>query len=241
MSTIFNDDCLNILPSITSNSIDLILTDPPYGTTALDWDSIIPFESMWSELNRIIKPNGAIILFGIEPFTSLLRCSNLKSYKYDWYWVKERLTNIQQVKRRPGKTVETISVFYNKQPTYNPQMTIYDGPIRSNKVKNGKLGKLTDDGNKKVTEYKDTGLRYPTQILNFKRDILTSNLHPTQKPVKLLEYLIKTYSNENDMVLDFTMGSGSTGVAAKNLNRRFIGIEKDVNYFNIASDRIYGN
>ena len=152
---------------------------------------------------------------------------------------KERLTNIMQVKKRIGKTVETISIFYKNQPTYNPQMVKYDGPKRTNKVNNGKLGKLIDDNNdKKVKEYIDNGYRYPTQVWKFNRDTLTSNLHPTQKPIKLLEELIKTYTNENDIVLDNCMGSGSTGVACKNLNRRFIGIELDENYFKIAKERI---
>jgi site-specific DNA-methyltransferase (adenine-specific) len=163
----------------------------------------------------------------------------LKDYKYDIYWEKERITNIMQVKKRVGKNIETISVFYKNQCTYNPQMIKYDGPKRSNKVKNGKLGKLVDDNNNKlVKEYVDNGTRYPTQVWKFKRDILTSNLHPTQKPVALLEELIKTFSNEGDVILDNCMGSGSTGVACKNTNRNFIGIELDESYFNIAEERI---
>ena len=193
---------------------------------------------MWEQLKRVIKPNGAIVLFGQEPFSSKLRLSSEKMYKYDWYWEKERLTNIAQVKKRAGKTVENICVFYEKQPLYIPQMTVYTGPKRTNKVKNGKMGLLTDSSAKKVVEYQDNGLRYPTQVLKYKRDILTSNLHPTQKPVALMEYLIKTYTNEGETVLDFTMGSGSTGVACRNLNRKFIGIEKDDKYFDIAKERI---
>lgn len=236
-SALFQGDCLDIMPLIPDNSIDLILTDPPYGTTACKWDSVIPFEPMWEQLNRIIKPNGAIVLFGGEPFSSALRMSNIKNYKYDWYWEKERLTNIAQVKKRAGKTVENICVFYEKQPLYKPQMTVYSGRKRTNKVKNGKMGVLTDSSTKKVVEYQDNGLRYPTQVLKYQRDTLKSNLHPTQKPVALLEYLIKTYTLENETVLDFTIGSGSTGVACKNLNRRFIGIEKDNKYFEIACQR----
>ena len=159
-------------------------------------------------------------------------------YKYDWYWEKERITNIAQVKKRAGKTVETISVFYKKQPTYNPQMSTYNGKKRTNKVKNGKLGKLIDNAEKKVVEYQDNGLRYPTQILKFNRDCLKSNLHPTQKPVALCEYLIKTYTKEGGLVLDNCMGSGTTGVAAINTNRNFIGIELEEKYFNIAKNRI---
>lgn len=231
-------DCLDIMQEIPNNSIDCIICDLPYGTTACSWDIIISFDKLWAEYNRIIKDNGAIILFGQEPFSSLLRVSNLSNYKYDIYWEKERLTNINQVKKRVGKTVETISVFYKKQCTYNPQMIKYEGKPRSNKVKNGKLGKLSDCNEKTVFEYKDTGYRYPTQVWKFKRDCLTSNLHPTQKPLALIEKLVKTYSNENDTILDNCMGSGTTGVACKNLNRNFIGIEKNKKYFEIAKERI---
>ena len=232
-------DCLEVMKTIEDNSIDAIITDPPYGTTACKWDSVIPFDEMWLRLNKLIKPNGAIVLFGNQPFTSALIMSNPKMFKYCWVWEKERLTNIAQVKRRAGKTVEDICVFYNKQCTYNPQMVKYDGPKRSNKVKNGKLGNIVNKGgNKKVNEYVDTGYRYPTQVLKFQRDTLKSNLHPTQKPVALMEYLIKTYTNEGELVLDFTMGSGTTGVACKNLGRDFIGIEMDENYFNIAKKRV---
>lgn len=235
---LYNGDCLEIMEQIPDKSIDMVLCDLPYGTTNCYWDIIIPFENLWKQYNRIIKDNGAVVLFGQEPFSSYLRISNIKDYKYDLYWEKERLTNIQQVKRRPGKTIETISVFYKKQPTYNPQMKKHEGPLRSNKVKNGRIGGIADTGNKKVKEYKDNGLRYPTQVWKFKRDILTSNLHPTQKPILLLEEIIKTYTNEGDLVLDNTMGSGSTGVACLNTNREFIGIEKEEKYFNIAKERI---
>ena len=239
MIKLINGDCISEMQSIPNKSIDLILCDLPYGTTKCSWDIIIPFDKLWEQYNRIIKDNGAIILFGQEPFSSLLRCSNLDFYKYDIYWEKERLTNVMQVKKRPGKTIETISVFYKNQPTYNPQMIKYDGPIRTNKVKHGKLGKLIDDNNdKQVKEYVDTGYRYPTQVWKFKRDILTSNLHPTQKPVKLLEELIKTYSDEGDTILDNCMGSGSTGIACINTNRNFIGIELNEEYFNISKNRI---
>ena len=231
-------DCLELMKEIPDKSIDMILCDLPYGTTACKWDSVIPFEPLWEQYNRIIKDNGAIALFGQEPFSSSLRLSNVDNYKYDIYWEKERLTNINQVKKRVGKTIETISVFYKKQCTYNPQMVKYDGKPRTNKVKNGKMGTLTDQQKKKVFEYKDTGWRYPTQVWKFKRDCLKSNLHQTQKPIALLEELVKTYTNENDVVLDFTMGSGSTGVACVNTNRRFMGIELDDTYFTIAKERI---
>lgn len=239
MCTLIKGDCLIEMQSIQDKSIDLILCDLPYGTTKCSWDIIIPFDKLWEQYERIVKDNGAIVLFGQEPFSSLLRVSNLQMYRYDIYWEKERLTNVMQVKKRVGKTVETISVFYKNQPTYNPQMIKYDGPLRSNKVKNGKLGKLIDDNNDKlVKEYYDTGYRYPTQIWKFKRDILKSNLHPTQKPVALLEELIKTFSNEGDLILDNCMGSGSTGIACINTNRHFIGIELDEKYFDIAKERI---
>jgi len=227
------------MQEIPNNSIDCIICDLPYGTTACSWDIVIPLDKLWMEYKRITKPNAAIILFGQEPFSSLLRVSNLSDYRYDIYWEKERLTNINQVKRRVGKTVETISVFYKKQCTYNPQMIKYTGKPRSNKVKNGKLGKLSDCNEKPVFEYRDNGLRYPTQVWRFKRDCLTSNLHPTQKPLALIEELVKTYSNESDTVLDNCMGSGTTGVACKNLNRNFYGIEKEKKYFDIAKERIY--
>lgn len=237
---LYNGDCIEIMNSLIKEGVkvDAIITDIPYGTTSCDWDVVIPFDKMWKCIHKISNDNTAIALFGNEPFSSLLRSSNIKEFKYDIYWQKERPTNVLQVKRRPGKVVEIISLFYKKQPTYNPQMTIYNGPKRGNKIKDGKLGLLVDSGNRKPNEYIDNGLRYPLQLVQFKRDILTSNLHPTQKPIALMEYLVKTYTNEGDIVLDFTMGSGTTGVACKNLNRNFIGIELDENYFNIAKERI---
>lgn len=238
MISLLKGDCMELMSKIPDNSIDLVLCDLPYGTTKCNWDIVIPFESLWKEYNRVCKENAPILLFGQEPFSSLLRISNLKMYKYDWYWEKERLTNIAQVKKRAGKIIETISVFYRKQPTYNPQMIAYTGKPRTNKVKNGKLGVLVDQQGKPVHEYTDSGLRYPTQLLKFQRDCLTCNLHPTQKPVALLEYLIKTYTNVGDTVLDNCMGSGSTGVAAINLERNFVGIELDETYFEIAKKRI---
>jgi site-specific DNA-methyltransferase (adenine-specific) len=226
------------MKNIKDNSIDCIICDLPYGTTKCNWDIIISFDKLWKEYDRICKDTSPIILFGQEPFSSLLRVSNLKNYKYDIYWEKERLTNVFQVKKRVGKTIETISIFYKKQCTYNPQMIEYTGTLRTNKVKEGKLGGLIDSKEKKVIEYKDTGKRYPTQVWKFKRDCLTNNLHPTQKPLALLEELVKTYSNEGDIILDNCMGSGTTGVACKKLNRNFIGIELDNNYFEIAKNRI---
>ena len=239
---LYNGDCLEVMQQLIDNGVkvDAIITDVPYGTTACKWDSIISFDKMWDLLKQIRKPTTPILLFGNEPFSSLLRVSNLKEYKYDIFWQKERATNIFQLKKRPAKVIENVCVFYAKQPTYNPQMTKHDGKLVTNKIKDGKLGHLVDSGNKKPYEYKDNGLRYPLQVVQIKRDILTSNLHPTQKPIALMEYLVKTYSNEGDVVLDFTMGSGTTGLACKNTNRNFIGIELDETYFKIAEDRING-
>lgn len=231
-------DCLELMKDIPDKSIDMILCDLPYGTTACKWDVVIPFDKLWEQYERIIKDNGAIVLFGQEPFSSFMRLSNIKYYKYDWYWQKERPTNVMQIKKRAGKTIETISVFYKKQCMYNPQKTQHNGKLRTNKIKNGSLGKLIDNNNNIPTAYRDDRTRYPLQLIKFNRDILKINLHPTQKPVALLEYLIKTYTNENETVLDNCMGSGSTGVACKNLNRNFIGMELDETYFEIAKERI---
>lgn len=233
-------DCIDIMNQLIDKNIkvDAIVTDPPYGTTKCVWDNVIPFDKMWDCIKRIRKDNSPILIFGNEPFSSILRCSNINEYKYDIYWQKERATNIFQLKKRPAKVIENISVFYKKQPTYNPQMTKHVGKKITNKIKNGKLGTLIDSSNKKPYEYKDNGLRYPLQIIQFKRDILSSNLHPTQKPLELLKYLIKNYTNEGDTVLDFAMGSGTTLVACKELNRNGIGIEIDENYFNVAKERL---
>lgn len=231
-------DCLDVMQSIPDASVNMVLCDLPYGTTSCAWDTVLPFDKLWKEYRRVCKSGAAIVLFGQEPFSSQLRMSNLKDYRYDWYWEKERLTNVAQVKKRAGKTVETISVFYDKQCTYNPQMQEHNGPKRSNKVKQGTQGSIISGNNMPVKEYVDTGLRYPTQVLKFTRDILKSNLHPTQKPVSLCEFLIKTYTNECDTVLDNCIGSGTTAIAAMNTFRNFIGIELNVEYYNIATSRI---
>lgn len=233
-------DCIQIMNQLINKGckVDAIIVDPPYGTTKCPWDVTIPFDEMWSCIKRIRKEDSPILIFGNEPFNSYLRISNIEEYKYDIYWQKERATNIFQLKKRPAKVIETINVFYKKQPTYNPQMTKHIGPLRTNKVRNGKLGILVDSQNRKAFEYHDTGERYPLQIVQFKRDILSSNLHPTQKPLALMMYLISTFTNEGDIVLDFSMGSGTTGVACQNLKRNFIGIELEESYFNIAKTRI---
>ena len=230
-------DCLDELPKIFDKNIDLVLTDPPYGTTQCKWDSIIPFEPMWNQLKRVIKDNGCIALFGSEPFSSYLRTSNIKWFKYDWVWNKVRPVGVHVCKYRPMSKNENISIFGKGKITFYPQM-IDRKKLRKGSKEYGRTniigGKL---GNKKIKIYTK---KYPTTILEFSNASNKGRIHPTQKPVALLEYLIKTYTNENDTVLDFTMGSGSTGVACKNLNRNFIGIEKDENYYNIAKQRIEG-
>jgi len=231
-------DCLIEMQNIPDDSVDLILTDPPYGTTACKWDSVIPFDLMWEQLNRIIKPNGAIVLFGSEPFSSLLRCSNIKDYKYDWIWEKSKASNFVLAKKQPLKAHEVISVFHSK--IYNPQKTQGKPYNKGREKRSGNLtGFLTEvtNSNNHLLENK-TGLRNPRSVQYFVTAEREGKHHPTQKPVALMEYLIKTYTNEHETVLDFTMGSGTTGVACKNTNREFIGIEKDEDYFNIAKSRI---
>lgn len=231
MVELMHGNCLELMKSIPDSSIDAIITDPPYGTTACKWDSVIPFDLMWEQLNRIIKPNGAIVLFGSEPFSSALRMSNIKNYKYDWIWDKKKAGNFQLVSKQPLKPFEIISVF-NKH-NYYPIMT--KGVFR----KKGGYHTIHEVSTVSGLDAKKNDLYYPKSILEFtKSNNIDSKLHPTQKPVLLMEYLIKTYTNDNETVLDFTMGSGSTGVACVNTNRRFIGIEQDDNYFEIAKTRI---
>tara|TARA_R110002012_G_scaffold38538_1_gene107167 strand:+ start:375 stop:1124 length:750 start_codon:yes stop_codon:yes gene_type:complete len=239
MINLIKGDCLEEMKQIESGSVDAIITDPPYGTTACKWDSVIDFGLMWEQLNRIIKPNGAIVLFGSEPFSSALRMSNIKNYKYDWIWEKTQATGHLNAKRQPLRSNELISVFYKKQCTYNPQKTQGHKPMNSG-VRRLDVQNKTEVYGKATKELPFGGNtdRYPRTNIVFKSDKQTSYKHPTQKPVELMEYLIKTYTNEEETVLDFTMGSGTTGVAAKNLNRNFIGIEQDDNYFKIATDRI---
>ena len=230
-------DCLEVMKTIKDNSIDAIITDPPYGTTACKWDSVIPFDLMWEQLNRIIKPNGAIVLFGSEPFSSALRMSNIKNYKYDWYWNKKFGGNFVQAKRMPLKSIECVSVFSNggKMPKYIPKMLLRHTPIKQGGTKTSDA--IPIKNNKETHTKKTYTHKYPLTLIDYPKE-LGQTVHPTQKPVALMEYLIKTYTNESETVLDFTMGSGSTGVACKNLNRKFIGIEMDDNYFKIAEKRI---
>ena len=214
--------------------VDAIITDPPYGTTACKWDSVIPFDQMWERLNRIIKPNGAIVLFGSEPFSSALRMSNIKKWRYDWIWEKNKPTNFGNANKMPLKSYEIISVFYNSLPVYNPQglVDIPEKTVKRNKNEEpeayGKTGL--------IGEFKRNKTNFPRQNLKFGME--GKNVHPTQKPIELMEYLIKTYTNENETVLDFTMGSGTTGVACLNTNRNFIGIELDDKYFEMSKKRI---
>lgn len=228
MINLYNGDCLEIMKDIPDKSIDMILCDLPYGTTACKWDIIIPFEPLWEQYKRVIKDNGAIVLFGSEPFSTELRHSNLKWYRYDWVWNKKIAGNPFIAKYQPLKTFENIMVFSNKKVRYFPQMV-----KRKMRKKGGGKSKLFD-----VTCTETINdLYYPTAILEFSNSN-RKQVHPTQKPVALLEYLVRTYTNEDDLVLDNCMGSGSTGVACVNTRRSFIGIELDPGYFKIAEERI---
>ena len=230
-------DCLELMKDIPDGSVDLVLTDPPYGTTACKWDTVIPFEPMWEQLNRIIKQNGAICLFGSEPFSSALRMSNIKNFKYDWIWDKVKPSGFQVAKFRPMSRTENVSVFCNSKLNYFPIMTERTN-IKASKVYSSSNSNPLKYNDGKERTYKE---KYPQSSLVFSNANQKGKVHPTQKPVALLEYLIKTYTKEGETVLDFTMGSGSTGVACINTNRRFIGIELDEIYFNVAKERIGNN
>ena len=232
---LWQGDCLELMKDIPDGSVDFVLTDPPYGTTACKWDSVIPFEPMWKQLNRIIKDNGAIVLFGSEPFSSALRMSNIKNFKYDWIWDKKIPSGMCNAKIQPMRQTENISVFMNGKSFYNPQMAKRDRQIKAGGLKDSYSGGNAGQTMKPLNKVYDE--KYPTTLLTFDK-IRKGSLHPTQKPIALLEYLIRTYTNEDETVLDFTMGSGSTGVACVNTNRNFIGIELDEGYFNIAKKRI---
>lgn len=239
MNKLINGDCLEVMDKLINDGVkvDAIITDPPYGTTACNWDSVIPFDEMWNRINQLINDNGAIVLFGSEPFSSALRMSNIKNYKYDLIWKKSKCGSPLTAKYKPLTKHENISVFEKKgrRTNYNPQMvagTPYKRKYTPNKVNNMQFGI-------KGIETDNKGTRHPTSILDFPQKWRRQDqVHPTQKPVELMEYLVKTYTNENDMVLDFTMGSGTTGVACKHLNRDFIGIELDEKYFNVSKERI---
>ena len=227
-------DCLELMKDIPNGSIDSIITDPPYGTTQCKWDSVIPFDLMWEQLNRVIKPNGAIVLFGNEPFSSALRMSNIKKWRYDWIWEKNKPTNFGNANKMPLKSYEIISVFYNSLPVYNPQglVDIPEKTVKRNKNEEpeayGKTGL--------IGEFKRNKTNFPRQNLKFGME--GKNVHPTQKPIELMEYLIKTYTNENETVLDFTAGSGTTAIACLNTNRQFIVMEKEQKYYDIILKRV---
>lgn len=234
---IFNEDCLDFMPKIESKKIDMIICDLPYNVTKNKWDVAIPFDQLWANYMRIIKDNGCIALFGINPFSSLLITSNIKMYKYDIVWEKTTPTGFLNAKKMPLRCHENIHIFYKNTPKYNPQKTY--GHERKVSLSEHKINcvKTSNYGDHKLKSY-DSTERYPRDVIKFKTDKQIENLHPTQKPVKLLEWLIKSYTDENMIVLDNCIGSGSTAIAALNTNRKYIGIEKDENYYNIACNRI---
>lgn len=232
MNNLMQGDCFERMKEIESGSVDMVLCDPPYGTTACKWDSIIPLEQMWHEVNRVLKKGKAAVFTASQPFTTNLAYSNLNNFKYSWVWRKNRATNFPNAKRRPLTSHEDILVFIDGNLFYNPQKT--KGHKPTNSAVGASQGTIYNGNN--IRNYKggDTK-RFPLTVIDFKCE---RGFHPTQKPVALMEYLIKTYTNESETVLDFAMGSGTTGVACKNLNRKFIGIELDETYFNIAKERI---
>jgi site-specific DNA-methyltransferase (adenine-specific) len=246
---LYNGDCLTVMDKLIEQGVkvDAIITDPPYGTTACKWDIVIPFDEMWNRLNKLIKPTGAIALFATEPFATKLRISNFDNYKYDWYWKKSKSSLYQHAKNRPMRAIENVCVFSkskwghksqlkDKRMEYNPQGISSIGV--KTVTKNFNAGGVVGERPNQIGKQYEAFTGFPTDVLEFKSITGKSCLHPTQKPVDLLEYLIRTYTNENDLVLDFTMGSGSTGVACINTNRKFIGVEINEKYFNIAKDRI---
>jgi site-specific DNA-methyltransferase (adenine-specific) len=239
MIKLYHDDCFNVFPTLEDKSIDLVLCDMPYGTTACKWDTVIDLEIMWEHLKRIVKDNTAIVLTSSQPFTSVLVMSNIKHFKCEWVWQKNRGSNFATTKYMPMKEHESVLIFSNKTVKYNPikQQRSESGQTRSKYIiKGSNTGKRDFINNiLAIDSFIDKDLRVPSSIQKFNVEV---GLHPTQKPVSLMEYLIKTYSNEGDTVLDFCMGSGTTGVACKNLNRDFIGIEKEKQYYDIAKERI---
>lgn len=236
---LLNGDCLELMKDIPEKSVDMILCDLPYGMTDCKWDNVIPFKLLWEQYDRVAKDNAAIVLFSAQPFTTKVIHSNLKQFKYCWYWKKNNVTGFTYARYQPMRCIEDICVFYKKMPTYNPQGIKKVENARTRKGQREKLdsvyktGTLNKDHTQKYTNY-------PKHLLEFKNEAASNKnrLHPTQKPVLLLEYLIKTYTKENDTVLDNCMGSGSTGVASVNTGRKFIGIELDKHYFDVASKRI---
>ena len=245
---LYNGDCLEIMKDISDKSVDMILCDLPYGTTKCKWDKIIPFEPLWKQYRRIIKDNGAILLFSSQPFTTDLIVSNRKMFRYEIVWQKTLPMGFLNANKMPLKNHENILVFYKHLPTYNPIKTAVTRSDLGRKRKNGGKPQQYGEFRNAGWVYEEKGERYPTDVIKFSNwngalfgKTVNATKHPTQKPVPILEYLIKTYTNENDTVLDNCMGSGSTGVACVNTNRDFIGIELDKDYFNIAKQRITGN
>jgi site-specific DNA-methyltransferase (adenine-specific) len=230
---LLNGDCIEILPTLPDKSIDCVICDPPYEMTDAKWDSLIPFDFMWKELTRVIKPKGAIVLHCSQPFTSILLMSNQKQFKHEWIWEKHQGTNPMAAKHAPMKCHESVLVFCDGSPNYYPQME-KGTPYGGFKGEKG-IGEIYGDNLKSEHRDNPEGSRYPRSVQYFQGD---KGLHPTQKPVALMEYLVKTYSKENDVVLDFTMGSGTTGLACFNTGRNFIGIEKEKVYYDIAEKRI---
>jgi site-specific DNA-methyltransferase (adenine-specific) len=225
------------MKEIEDGSVDMVLTDPPYGTTACKWDSVILFEPMWEQLKRVTKKSGAIVMTASQPFTSALVMSNPKAFRHEWIWKKDKSGNIAVLKYQPAKVHESVVVFGFESPFYYPQME--PRPQKNKRNNKPRFNKVGVQGGKEFFVEKSRGaddMKYPTSVKDF--NVQRGGVHPTQKPVALMEYLIKTYANEGDTVLDFTMGSGTTGVAARRLNRHFIGIEMDEKYFKIAEERI---
>lgn len=238
---LMHGDCLEMMKLIPDGSVDMVLCDLPYGTTACKWDAVIPFADLWVEYRRVVKPNGAILLTASNPFTCALGASNLADLKYSWYWRKTRATGHMNAKKMPMKDIEDVLVFYRSMPTYNPQGLKPLNKVQKNSASHIARGISTDPtsvvtGGITSETWTQEWTNYPRQVLDFQSE--GSTVHPTQKPVALMEYLIRTYTNEGDTVLDNTMGSGTTGVAAANTGREFIGIERDDKYFAIAQKRI---
>ena len=235
IDNIYNMDCLEGMKLIPDGSVDAVICDLPYGTTACKWDSVIPFEPLWEQYHRVCKPNAAIVLFGSEPFSSMLRMSNIKEYRYDFVWEKTKAGNFALARKNPLKLHETISVFYREFPTYNLwNLHPLDKPVKSSRAKKGaNLGHCVDKG-----DYYQTETGFHRSILKYGNPSNAGHLHPTQKPVDLIAYLIRTYSNPGDTILDNTIGSGTTAVAALREKRHFVGFELDKGYFDMATKRI---
>ena len=235
---VIEGDCLEVMKGIPDKSVDMILCDLPYGTTACKWDTIIPFEPLWEQYKRIIKPNGAIVLTASQPFTSALVMSNPKMFKYEWIWEKPQATGHLNAKKQPMRSHESVLVFYTKQCTYNPQKAAGHKPMNSGVRRKSHINKCYGEINKVDLPFGGNTDRYPRTVQRFSSDKQKLYVHPTQKPVALFEYLIKTYTNEGDLVLDNCAGSGTTGVACKNLNRNYILIEKEQEYVDIINKRL---